>query len=176
MFSHMAMMWANALLKRGLVLEGWKVIDKLYLHCQNFAESNMYPGIPEYIDPRGKGMYPYLTGSASWLLLTMLSELFGVQGKMGDLVFEPKIPQDLFDAEGKASVSTQFANRRLIITYVNPQRLEYGDYFILTIKIDGDGIPSVQNRSSAILSREQISSLSQEDDHEIIVELGAFLP
>jgi cellobiose phosphorylase len=176
MFSHMAMMWANALFKRGLVLEGWKVIDKLFMHCQNFAESNMYPGIPEYIDPRGKGMYPYLTGSASWLLLTMLSELFGVQGKMGDLVLEPKLPQDLFDAEGKASVSTQFANRRLMITYVNPQRLEYGDYVIVTIKIEGDGIPSVQNRSSAILSREQIASLSQEDDHEIVVELGAFLP
>jgi cellobiose phosphorylase len=121
-------------------------------------------------------MYPYLTGSASWLLLTMLSELFGVQGKMGDLVLEPKLPQDLFDAEGKASVSTQFANRRLMITYVNPQRLEYGDYVIVTIKIEGDGIPSVQNRSSAILSREQIASLSQEDDHEIVVELGAFLP
>ena len=173
MFSHMGMMWANALFKRGYVHQGWQVINTLYLHCQDFVKSGIYPGIPEYIDPRGKGMYPYLTGSASWLLLTMLSELFGVQGKMGDLVLEPKLPQDLFDVEGKASVRTQFADRQLIITYVNTSRLEYGDYVIVAIKIDGEGLPSVMNQHSERISRDQISSLSQEDGHEIVVELGA---
>ncbi len=175
MFSHMAMMWANALFQRGLVLEGMRVIDTLYLHCQDFAVSNIYPGVPEYIDPRGKGMYPYLTGSASWLLLTMQTELFGVKGKLGDLVLEPKLIQDLFDAEGRASVVTQFANRQLTITYVNPGRLDFGDYAIAAVKIDGKEKSIPQNNSSVILPRDEITALSPEQMHEIVVELGASL-
>ena len=175
MFSHMAMMWANALFQRGLVLEGMKVIDTLYLHCQDFAVSNIYPGVPEYIDPRGKGMYPYLTGSASWLLLTMQSVLFGVKGKLGDLVLEPKLIQDLFDAEGRASVLTQFANRQLTITYLNPGRLDFGDYAIAAVKIDGREISISQTNSSVILPRDEITALSQDQMHEIEVELGPSL-
>jgi cellobiose phosphorylase len=172
MFSHMAMMWANALFQRGLVREGWNVIDKLYLHCQDFPKSKIYPGIPEYINPRGEGMYPYLTGSASWLLLTMLSELFGVRGKLGDLVLAPKLPDQLFDELGNASVSTRFAGRNLKVTYTNPGRLEYGGYEIDTIKINGNEIEFDQDNGPVILSRDQISSLSQDDHHEIVVLLG----
>ena len=29
------------------------VLEGLYRHCQNFPVSRMYPGLPEYIDPRG---------------------------------------------------------------------------------------------------------------------------
>jgi cellobiose phosphorylase len=172
MFSHMSMMWANALFQRGLVREGLKVIDTLYLHCQNFAESNIYPGIPEYVDPRGKGMYPYLTGSASWLLLTLLTELFGVKGKLGDLVLEPKLTHNLFDEEGEARVSTRFANRQLTITYFNPEHLDYGDYSIVAIKINGNETTINQNGGSEIIPRKKITSLKQDKRHEILVELG----
>jgi cellobiose phosphorylase len=174
-FSHMAMMWAYALFQRGLVHEGMKVIDTLYLHCQDFAVSNIYPGVPEYIDPRGRGMYPYLTGSASWLLLTMQTELFGVKGKLGDLLLEPKLIQDLFDAEGRASVLTQFANRQLTITYVNPGRLDFGDYAIAAVKIDGKEKTIPQNNSSVILPRDEITALSPDQMNEIEVELGPSL-
>jgi cellobiose phosphorylase len=172
MFSHMSIMWANALFRRGLVREGLKVIDTLYDHCQNFAESNIYPGVPEYIDPRGKGMYPYLTGSASWLLLTMLTELFGVKGNLGDLILEPKLLHTLFDDEEKVSVLTQFADRQLTITYFNPERLDYGDYSIVTIKIDGNETTINQNGGSVIIPRDKITSLKQDKRHEILVELG----
>jgi cellobiose phosphorylase len=172
MFSHMAMMWANALFQRGLVREGWNVIEGLYLHCQDFPKSKIYPGIPEYINPRGEGKYPYLTGSASWLLLTMLSELFGVRGKLGDLVLVPKLPVQLFDEQGNASVSTRFAGRKLTITYANPGRLEYGGYVITAVKINGDQIAFDQDSETVILSRDQITSLSEDHDHEIFVILG----
>ena len=78
-FSHMAIMYAN---KRGFVEEGFKVIDSLYSHCNKFEISRIYPGVPEYINSRGRGMYHYLTGSASWLILTVLAEMFGVKGDM----------------------------------------------------------------------------------------------
>ena len=86
MFSHMAVMYANALYQRGLVRQGYKVLDGIYQHCQDFARSHIYPGIPEYINERGRGMYTYLTGSASWYLLTLVTEAFGFRGYLGDLV------------------------------------------------------------------------------------------
>ena len=86
MFSHMAVMYANALYRRGLVREGWRVLEGIYDQSQDFAKSRMYPGIPEYFSDRGRGMYPYLTGSASWYLLTLVSEAFGVKGQLGDLL------------------------------------------------------------------------------------------
>ena len=36
MFSHMAVMYANALYQRGFVAEGFKALNELYQHCQNF--------------------------------------------------------------------------------------------------------------------------------------------
>lgn len=51
----------------------------------NFDNSRMFPGLPEYYDLSGRGMYAYLTGAASWYLLTMVTEVFGVKGVMGDL-------------------------------------------------------------------------------------------
>lgn len=173
MFSHMSLMWANALFQRGMVCEGFKVIDTLYTLCQNFAKCKIYPGIPEYIDPRGKGMYPYLTGSASWLLLTMLSEVFGVKGKLGDMVLEPKLAPKLFDLAGTASVATQFAGRQLKIIYANQKRLDYGDYRIVSISIDGKKTSFNLMGGSVIIPRNVIAELAEEKSHEIYVELGA---
>ncbi len=50
--------------------------------AMNFDNSRMYPGLPEYYDLSGRGMYAYLTGAASWYLLTMVTEVFGVKGVM----------------------------------------------------------------------------------------------
>ncbi len=83
MFSHMAVMYANALYQRGLVREGFTVLDEMYRHCADFATSRIYPGLPEYISERGRGMYPWLTGSASWYLLTLLNRGFRRQGRPG---------------------------------------------------------------------------------------------
>jgi cellobiose phosphorylase len=113
MFSHMTVMYANALYKRGLVQEGWKVLEEIYRQSRNFERSRMYPGIPEYFSERGRGMYTYLTGSASWYLLTMLTEVYGVKGELGNLVIEPKLTAGKFDAYGKEKVQTLFAGKHI---------------------------------------------------------------
>ena len=64
----------------------------------NFSVSRIYPGIPEYFNAEGRGMYHYLTGAASWLMLTVLSEIFGVKGAYGDLMIAPKLVAEQFDA------------------------------------------------------------------------------
>ena len=62
MFSHMTVMYANALYKRGFVREGRTVLESVYELSSDFERSRIYPGIPEYINAKGRGMYHFLTG------------------------------------------------------------------------------------------------------------------
>jgi cellobiose phosphorylase len=173
MFSHMAVMYANALYRRGLVREGNKVLVELYSHSQNFAVSRMYPGIPEYVNARGRGMYPYLTGSASWFLLTFLAEVFGIKGQLGDLLLQPKLLREQFDVAGKATVVTQFADRKLRIIYNNPAGLDHGDYHIAGVKVNGEVASFNKSSDGVIIDRSVISSLNLGPIHDMDVMLKA---
>jgi cellobiose phosphorylase len=172
MFSHMAVMFANALYKRGLVPEGYAVLDGIYRHSQDFARSRIYPGIPEYVEPGGRGMYPYLTGSASWYFLTMLSEVLGIKGRLGDLVLEPKLMPEQFDADGRALVLTLFAGRKLRIAYHNPDGLPWDACTIASIRLNGGQMPYEHEGRAAILSRRTIMALAPEGVHTLEVLLA----
>ena len=89
-FSHMTVMYANALYQRGFVEEGYKALHTLLATAMDFETSKIYPGVPEYFDASGRGMYNYLTGAASWFMLTMITEVYGVKGSLGNLVLAPK--------------------------------------------------------------------------------------
>ena len=82
-------------------------------------------------------MYHYLTGSASWLVLTQLTQVFGVRGHRGDLLLGPQLVKEEFNKKGIACVSCQFAGKRLTVEYHNPQKLDAGQYAIKEILIDG---------------------------------------
>ncbi len=129
-FSHMAVMYANALYHRGFAMEGYKALHALSESSMNFNSSHMYPGIPEYFDARGRGKYPYLTGAASWYLLTMITEVFGVSGEAGNLVIKPALLKEQFDQEGKASISLNFADKRFNIVFTNESGQQVGSYKI----------------------------------------------
>lgn len=132
-FCHMAVMYAYALYSRGLAAAGYKVLDALFSQCVRFEQSGILPGIPEYFDDRGTGMYPYLTGAASWLLLTVQTQMFGVRGQGGDLLLEPKLAASQF-AGGSAELVCVAAGRRLRVQYRNPLGLDYGSYQIAGIR------------------------------------------
>lgn len=117
MFSHMAVMYANALYQRGFIKEGHKVLNTIYNHCVDFEKSRIYPGIPEYINERGRGLYNYLTGSASWFLLTMVEEVFGIKGYLGDLVIMPKLDKEQLDSENRCSITSLFADKLITFVY-----------------------------------------------------------
>lgn len=113
MFSHMAVMFMNALYTRGYVKEGYEVLKNIYGLCTDTTHAKIYPGIPEYINNYGQGKYHYVTGSASWLLMTLLTQIYGLRGDLGDWVLEPKLMQEQFDSNGIASVTTTFAGKPL---------------------------------------------------------------
>ncbi|MBN1121204.1 MAG: cellobiose phosphorylase [Anaerolineae bacterium] len=171
MFSHMAIMYANALYQRGLVDEGFEVLDDIYRHCCNFETCRIYPGIPEYVNVRGRGMYTWLTGSASWFLLTFVNEVFGVKGELGDLVLEPKLAAGQFDADGAAGIDIAFAGRSLAITYHNAGRLDYGAYRVGAVALDGAVLEADIQTDRARIDRERIAALDVNRAHELHVEL-----
>jgi len=133
-FCHMAVMYAYALYTRGFAAEGWQVLELLYRQSADFSRSELFPGIPEYFDDRGRGMYPYLTGAASWLVLTLQTQAFGVRGIHGDLLLEPKLTAGQFDDAGAAEISCTAAEHALRVHYENPQRLDWGEYQLGTAK------------------------------------------
>ncbi|TYA15008.1 cellobiose phosphorylase [Paenibacillus faecis] len=172
MFSHMTVMYANALYKRGFVKEGFEVLDSIYRLSVDFGKSRMYPGIPEYINEKGRGMYPYLTGSASWLLLTQLTEVFGVKGVYGDLMLEPKLVKPQFDQDGKASVETLFADRMFRIVYSNPEGADFGGYRIKGVTLNGQPAACDLSGNGCLISRSVLEALPKDGVHQLEVLLG----
>lgn len=148
-FSHMTTMFGNALYSRGFKEEGWKVIGTLFAHANNFDKAKIYPGIPEYFDPKGRGVYHYLTGAASWLMLTVLTEMFGVKGEYGSLKFCPQLVDNQFDTEHRAGVSFEFNGKPVDITYVQTAP---GASHVSRIIVDGKTV----SENSDILPREEI--------------------
>ncbi len=170
-FSHMTVMYANALYQRGFVKEGYKALQTLADAAMNFETSRIYPGIPEYFNGSGRGMYHYLTGAASWYMLTVVTQVFGVRGALGDMVLCPKLCAEQFDAQGNAKICFHFAQKEFEVVYKNPQKLSYGEYAVKKVFCDGQECGTVLD-SSAVLDRETIVSLS-DTVHTIEAELGA---
>ena len=169
-FSHMTVMYANALYQRGFVQEGYKALQTLADTALNFETSKIYPGIPEYFNGEGRGMYHYLTGAASWYMLTYITEVFGVHGTLGDMVIEPKLVKEQFDESGRAEVRLQFAEKCFQIVFKNPEKLTYGEYVIKKAAC-GETTELGSNGNAVFLSRAHIMTLSDEVQ-TIEVELG----
>lgn len=163
-FSHMTTMYGNALYQQGYAKEGYKALYALYRQASHIETSRIYPGIPEYFDKRGRGMYHYLTGAASWYLLTVVTQMFGVRGEFGDLVLEPKLLAKQFDADGEARISLSFRQRNLTIIYHNIDNAEYGEYTITKCRINGEAMPYEGKIPANVLKR-----LEPNQEHTIYV-------
>lgn len=168
-FSHMAVMYANALYQRGFVNEGYKVISSLYHHLSNFEKSKIYPGIPEYIGDNGRGLYHYLTGSASWLLLTVLTEMFGVKGHYGDLLLEPKLTKAQFDETGSAYVQLEFAGKPIKVIYHYKNNKMDDGYKVTNLLLNGRKYELTDNK--AMIKREDLTETKSNELQVIEVEL-----
>lgn len=168
-FSHMTVMYANALYRRGFAKEGWKALKALADTALDFSTSKIYPGIPEYFRVDGRGMYHYLTGAASWYLLTMITEVFGVRGSAGDLLLYPKLLSDQFDENGSASLAVTFAGKQLEIVYENKEHKDFGSYTVVSADCDGKELTIVED-SHALISRQRLEALS-DGVHRITVTL-----
>jgi cellobiose phosphorylase len=150
--------------------EGGRILEGIYHQSQDFTRSRMYPGLPEYFNPRGRGMYPFLTGSASWYLLTLLTEVYGVKGRFGDLVLAPRFTAGSFTGGEVLKVQTAFAGKTLEIEYQNPKRLSCGKYRISSVEINGQHRAVAADAREIIFPRREV--VSWPEPAHIVVQLG----
>ena len=168
-FSHMTVMYANALYRRGFVKEGYKALKTLADAAVDFKTSRIYPGIPEYFNAKGRGMYHYLTGAASWYMLTVITQMYGVHGETGDLVITPKLMEEQFDEDGKALVWLPFDGQEYEITIQNEERLPYGDYRVTGASLDENTLEVLPD--GVRIKKTDLEALSGKK-HTITVVLG----
>ena len=166
-FSHMTVMFAYALYQRGFSREGWKALRTLADTALDFDTSHIYPGIPEYFRSDGRGMYHYLTGAASWFMLTMITQVFGVRGEAGNLLMEPKLTAEQFDETGTASVQLTFAGKEFTVTYINSEHKEYGNYITGSATCNQEYL-KIDSPNYIMLSRETIIALPSRNNHIVI--------
>jgi len=103
-------------------------------------------------------MYSYLTGSASWFMLTMLTQVFGARGRDGDLVIEPKLSAGHFRKSASISIERIFAGRRIKIVFLNPARLDFGKYRIAKVLLNSENL-AIDKSRYLIITREVILDL-----------------
>ena len=101
-------------------------------------------------------------------MLTVVTEVFGVKGELGNLALEPKLVKEQFDEKGEASVELIFAGSKLKVTYVNEQKKDFGEYKVAKASLDGNDVAIADNK--VVIEREVIEKLSDES-HEIVVTL-----
>lgn len=173
-FSHMAVMYANALYRRGFVREGFRALRTLADAALNFETSRICPGIPEYFNGEGRGVYHYLTGAASWYMMTMITEVFGVRGRCGDLTICPKLVREQFDEDGTAAIELSFAGKCFYISYVNMGGRDQDVYRVGRACLFACGSSAMQSLpvtdGEAVLGKEEIFRLP-DGEHRIMIEL-----
>ncbi|MCX5665683.1 MAG: cellobiose phosphorylase [Candidatus Omnitrophica bacterium] len=170
-FNHMTVMFAYALYRRGYAREAWCVLSSIYNMAVNTVKSKIYPCLPEYFNLEGRGMYCYLTGSASWFLLTLLTQVFGVKGADGDLLIEPKLCREQFEMSRTISICRTFAGRKLRVNFTNPKRLDWGGYKIVKARLNADDLPGCGS-GSIIIRRGLILKLRAGRINSIDIVLG----
>jgi len=170
MFSHMAMMFANSLYKRGFVSDAYKILNDIYKHCMDFPKAKIYPGIPEYIDSDGRGMYHYLTGSASWYILNVIDEMFGIKGYYGNLYLLPKLVKNQFNSELSIEITTAFNHKPITVKYINSNNKEYGEYTIEKVFENEKEIDFIPKDNGAIIERNLLDKIEDEIKLTVILK------
>lgn len=120
-FNHMVVMLANALYKRGFVKEGFQAINSVY-EMATSERAKIYPVLPEYFNNEGRGLYLYLTGSASWYIYTLLEEILGVKFNFGDIILNPKLSASNFFKGDTIELSFRLKERLIKVIFIRTSK------------------------------------------------------
>jgi cellobiose phosphorylase len=137
----------------------------------NTRRSKIYPCLPEYFNAEGRGMYSYLTGSASWFVLTMVTQSFGVRGKYGDLLIAPKLSREQFKDTSVIGIDRVFADRNLRINFHNPKKLSAARYKIIKENLNSHNL-ALKETQAILIARKIILNLPSHSLNTINIILG----
>ena len=159
------------LYSRNFVREGYQLYQELLNLCLNSAQSRVFPNLPSCFRLDGKGLSCYLTGSATWLILALTTQIFGVRGEEGNLLLQPKLLREQFDKNGRAKIICNFLGKKITVEYKNPQKLDWGKYRIVSLSINGKSVASADILTTKITQPDFIKWCNQSMNH-IAVTLG----
>jgi hypothetical protein len=71
------------------------------------------------------------------LLLALTTQIFGVDGRFGNLVLHPRLNASFFNENGRATLRRNFRDLRLEVQYVNHSKMSYPDNTIRAVTING---------------------------------------
>jgi cellobiose phosphorylase len=102
------------------------------------------PVLPEYCNGQGRGLYLFLTGSASWYIYTLFEEVLGIKFFFGDLILEPKLLAGNFkQSDIKASFS--FRKKDISVLYTKSSARS-GPYTISRLFVNEKPVAQQDNR------------------------------
>ena len=158
----MAVMYAYALYLRRRAHAGRRVWHALYRLATDQGTAGIFPGLPEYFNLDGRGLYAYLTGSASWLVFLLVTQAYGVRGEWGDLVIDPQLTREDFGGKPETAVRTVFAERPLHLAIANPHRLDAGRYAVAAVRHGSIPLPAEPHPGGGVrIARSVIQRLSR---------------
>jgi len=160
-FNHMSIMFAYGLYARGYAKEGFAVLNSIYQMAVNTAESKIYPVLPEYFNSQGRGLYCYLTGSASWFILTLLTQVFGIRGEYGNLIIEPKLGRTQFQNKTTISIIADFSGRPVEFKFINLRKKDSEQYTIRQVSFNKKKVAGNLNLPCLILPRREFLALAK---------------
>lgn len=164
-------MLAYGLFRQGFIKEADSIVEEVFDLCTDTPNAKIFPGLPSYFGPGDKGAYAYLTGSSTWLILTLATEMFGVRGSWGNLCLNPRLSPSRFDDDGMAGLECSFAGKRLRVQY----RLEEPKsetYAIGSIEINGRKPRLLElEQQKAVIGKSELEHLCDKDLNLISVIL-----
>jgi cellobiose phosphorylase len=162
------------LYKRNFVKEGFEIFSDVFRLCCQSEIARIFPGVPSYFENGDHGAYAYLTGSSTWLMLTITTQMFGVRGEAGKLCLEPKLSKEQFDQGRIAEICCQFRNKKLRIIYNNTSLKEWDHYVIKAIMINGQAIKCQlsEDKKKALVNHDIFHTSCNKDLNTIEVTLS----
>lgn len=167
-------MFMYGLYKRGFVNEAYQVFKDVADLCLDSGTARVFPGVPSYFEPGDRGAYMYLTGSSTWLMLTVTTQMFGVAGEKGNFSLMPRLTSEQFGKSGTASINCNFRGKRLNIRYHNPGKQEWDQYRIKSVLVNDKPTPVIlrSEDKKAVIPAAEFDSLCTRDINSVLVELG----
>ncbi|MCM8787423.1 MAG: cellobiose phosphorylase [Candidatus Omnitrophica bacterium] len=156
-FNHMVVMLANALYRRNFIKEGFEVINSIYKMATT-KQAKIYPNIPEYFNLRGEGLYCYLTGSASWYIYTLVTEILGIKFVYGDILIQPKLVGNNF-FKRNIEFAFSFHNKKIIFSFIIPSK-KNKIYSIKNILLQDNPISAIDG--NYIITKKQILKIKKD--------------
>jgi cellobiose phosphorylase len=173
-WSQMNAMYMYALYCRGFVKEAYSVFKETTGLCLNSGVAKTFPNLPSCFHVSGKGLSSYLTGSATWFVVAVVGQMYGVRGAAGNLCINPKLVKEQFDANRKAVIHCNFLGKKLKVTFVNSRNLDWDKYHITAATLNGNPLGKQQGDTPVLLTvpKEKFLKLADRDLNEVEVLLG----